>query len=164
MAPSVHIPDVVKPPQSTILLVDDDPAIRQILCQLLEEENYITFTAANGMEALEVASRTKPDLVLLDLNMPVMDGRETFAQLTRINPLLPIILISGQPNQTFPTTARGAGVMLEKPLDFVKLFETIRTLLIERPDMQMARLTGQPTIFSKIPPLQNPTDRHTNPG
>ena len=64
-----------------ILLVDDDAAIRQILMRLLTEEDYLVLTAANGVEALVLAESAKFDLVLLDLNMPVKDGWETFEQL-----------------------------------------------------------------------------------
>jgi CheY-like chemotaxis protein len=63
------------------MLVDDDPAIRQILLRLLEENDYLVLTAANGVEAIEVATAAKPDLVLLDLNMPIKDGWKTFKQL-----------------------------------------------------------------------------------
>jgi len=66
-----------------ILLVDDDPAIRQILLRLLAEEGYLVLTAGNGVEALELANEIKFDLVLLDLNMPVKDGWETFGQMSK---------------------------------------------------------------------------------
>jgi putative two-component system response regulator len=71
----------VKPATRKIMLVDDDPAIRQILLRLLEENDYLVLTAANGVEAIEVATAAKPDLVLLDLNMPIKDGWKTFKQL-----------------------------------------------------------------------------------
>src|SRR5271163_3938844 len=100
-------PKSVKPRKSKLLLVDDDPAIRQILLRLLEEEDYLVLTAANGAEALEFVHAAKFDLVLLDLNMPVKDGWETFEQLSAKNPLLPIILITARPNQFFPALASG---------------------------------------------------------
>src|SRR5580704_11435746 len=94
-----------------ILLVDDDPAIRQILVRLLSEENYTVLTAANGVEALATNSSVKFDLVLLDLNMPVKNGWETFEQLSAQNPLLPIILITARPHQFIPALAAGAGAL-----------------------------------------------------
>jgi CheY-like chemotaxis protein len=138
--------------KSRILLVDDDPAIRQILLRLLEEEDYLVLTAANGAEALEFAKSTRFDLVLLDLNMPVKDGWETFEQLSTSNPLLPIILITARPNQFFPALASGVGALLEKPLDFVKLFHTIRDLLEEPLEFRRARIYGEPSNFHYIPP------------
>ena len=135
-----------------ILLVDDDPAIRQILVRLLADENYVVLTAANGVEALALTASAKFDLVLLDLNMPVKNGWETFEQMSAQDPLLPVILITARPNQFFPALASGAGALLEKPLDFTKLFRTIRDLLAESDEIRLARLTGRSAAFSYVPP------------
>jgi two-component system response regulator MprA len=147
----------VRSPKKKIMLVDDDPAIRQILVRLLEEEDYMVLTAANGVEALALNDATKVDLVLLDLNMPVKGGWETFEQLTAKNPLLPIILITARPNQLFPALASGVGALLEKPLDFVKLFDSIRTLLEETPEARLARMAGHSSSFRYIPPIPGAT-------
>jgi DNA-binding response OmpR family regulator len=145
-----------KPKKGKILLVDDDLAIRQILARLLEDEDYFVLTAADGAEALKLAAATKFDLAMLDLNMPVKNGWETFEQLSEKNPLMPIILITARPNQFFPALASGVGALLEKPLDFVKLFDAIRNLLLEPEEVRMARVAGQPTPFSHVPPKINP--------
>jgi len=134
-----------------ILLADDDPGIRQILVRLLSEENYLVLTAANGVEALTVTGTVKVDLVLLDLNMPVKDGWETFEQLSAGNPLLPVILITARANQFFPALASGVGALLEKPLDFAKLLQTIHDLLAESNEMRLARLAGRSAAFSYVP-------------
>ena len=144
-----------------ILLVDDDPAIRQILMRLLMDEEYYVLTAANGVEALVLAESINFDLVVLDLNMPVKDGWETFEQLSTKDPLLPFILITARPNQFFPAMASGVGALLEKPLDFVKLFDTIRNLLEESAEVRMARIAGQPSMFRYVPPKGEPA-RKTN--
>jgi CheY-like chemotaxis protein len=152
MPAPVAKPKAMKPAKQKILLVDDDPAIRQILLRLLAEEDYIVLTAANGVEALELVNVTKFDLVLLDLNMPVKNGWETFEQLSTKNPLLPVILITARSNQFFPALASGVGALLEKPLDFVKLFHTIQTLLKESAEARLARCMGRPAAFHYIPP------------
>jgi DNA-binding response OmpR family regulator len=152
MPAPVTPPKDVKPAKSRILLVDDDPAIRQILRRLLGEEDYLVLTAANGVEALELDRATQFDLVLLDLNMPMKDGWETFKQLSMQHPLLPIIVITARPNQFFPALASGVGALLEKPLDFTKLFDTIRALLEEPADVRLARYRGRPAVFNYIPP------------
>lgn len=144
-----------------ILLVDDDPAIRQILVRLLAEENYLVLTAANGLEALALTGSTTFDLVLLDLNMPVQDGWETFEQLSSRNPLMPIILITARPNQFYPALTSGAGALLEKPLDFTKLFHTINDLLEETEEMRLARLTGRSAAFSYVPSIPGGRERKT---
>ena len=152
MPAPVTPPKAAKPAKGKILLVDDDPAIRQILRRLLGEEDYLVLTAANGVEALELDRATKFDLVLLDLNMPMKDGWETFKQLSTQHPLLPIIVITARPNQFFPALASGVGALLEKPLDFAKLFDTIRVLLEEPAEVRMARYQGRPSVFNYIPP------------
>jgi CheY-like chemotaxis protein len=135
-----------------ILLVDDDPAIRRVLTRLLAEEDYTALPAANGVEALELAAATKFDLVLLDLNMPLKDGWETFQQLVSQNPLLPIIVITARANQLFPALASGVGALLEKPLDFTRLFLTIHNLLEEPLAVRLARITGHEQEFRYVPP------------
>jgi DNA-binding response OmpR family regulator len=135
-----------------LLLVDDDPAIRQIVMRLLTEEGYSVLTAVNGVEALVQVASMKFDLVVLDLNLPIKDGWGTLEQLTTENPLLPIILITARPNQFFPALAAGVGALLEKPLDFVKFFDTIRALLEERPEQRQARISGRPAQFHYGPP------------
>ena len=145
-----------KPAKIKILLTDDDPAIRQILLRLLTEEGYSVVTATNGVEALELARVTKFDIALLDLNMPVKDGWETFEQLSTRQPMLPIILITARPNQLFPALASGVVALLEKPLDLTKLFLTIHNFLEEPLETRLARTTGRPAAFSYIPPKSDP--------
>jgi len=141
-----------KPAPAKILLTDDDPAIRHILHRLLSDEGYSVVTAANGVEALDMARVTKFDLALLDLNMPLKDGWETFEQLTNRQPALPIILITARPNQLFPALASGVVALLEKPLDLTKLFSTIHNLMEEPLETRLARSMGQAAVFSYVPP------------
>lgn len=135
-----------------ILLVDDDAAVRKILLRLLTEEGYSVLPAANGVEALEFTAAATFDLVLLDLNMPQKNGWETFEQLTSDNPLLPVIVITARPNQLFSALASGVGALLEKPLDFTRLLETIQDLLKEPAAARLARMAGRPSDFNYIPP------------
>ena len=144
---------------SKILLVDDDPAIRRILLRLLTEEGYNVIPAADGLKALDLAAVTRFDVVLLDLNMPGKSGWDTFEHLTAKDPLLPIIVITAKPNQLFPALASGVGALLEKPLDFVRLLQTIHELIKEPAEMRLARLAGQPSPFSYIPPREEKTGK-----
>src|SRR5690349_10678681 len=99
-----------------LLLVDDDPTVREMIGRVLIETGYLVLLAANGQEALSLAAATEVDLVLLDLNMPVKNGWDTFERLTNENPVLPIIIITARPNQLFPALASGVGALIEKPL------------------------------------------------
>jgi len=78
-----------------VLVVDDSPLIRQVLCHMLEEEPEIEVagTAVNGKEALDKVAVLKPDVVTLDIEMPVMNGLETLAKLMETAPL-PVIMVS----------------------------------------------------------------------
>jgi CheY-like chemotaxis protein len=135
-----------------ILLVDDDPAIRKMLGLLLTGEGYTVLLAVNGGDSIEVVRTTEIDLVLLDLNMPGMDGWQTFEQLASENPMLPIVVITARPNQHFTALAAGIGALLEKPLDLPKLFLTIRDLLDEPDEIRLARVAGRPSEFHYVPP------------
>jgi chemotaxis response regulator CheB len=80
----------------TILVADDSPLMRKILCEIFEaEEDYdICAEATNGQEAIDLALKHRPELIILDLSMPVMNGVEASRELKRILPTVPIILFS----------------------------------------------------------------------
>jgi CheY-like chemotaxis protein len=141
-----------KPAKRKILLADDDPAMRQVLRRLLSEENFLVLTASDGAKALELVNLTRFDLVLLDLKAQAEEGWEIFGQLSAQNPLLPVVLITDHPNQFFHAVASGIGALLEKPLNFTRLFHTIHNLLQEPAEERLARFMGQPAAFHHIPP------------
>ena len=130
-----------------ILLVDDDAVVRGSLSDVLATEGYQIVPAANGQEAIELAGSRQFDLVLLDLNMPVKNGWDTFEQLTREHPLLPIIIVTARPNQLFTAAGAGVGALLEKPLDIPTLLRVTRRLLAESAETRLARLAGRETEF-----------------
>jgi DNA-binding NarL/FixJ family response regulator len=80
----------------TILVADDNPLMRKMLCEIFEaEEDYdICAEASNGREAIDLALKHRPELIILDLSMPVMNGVEASRELKRILPTVPIILFS----------------------------------------------------------------------
>lgn len=137
--------------RKTILLVDDEYSVREMLGRVLVSENYSVLPAENGEEALRLAAGAHVDLVLLDLNMPVRGGWDTFERLTTNNPLLPVIIVTARPNQLFTAAAAGAGALLEKPLDFPHLLQTIRDLLAEPAEARLARMTGHAAAFHYQP-------------
>ena len=80
-----------------ILLVDDEEGIQLLYREEFEEEGFEVTTAYNGAEALEQFSQELPDLVILDINMPGMNGIEVLRRMKEINPNLPVILSSAYP-------------------------------------------------------------------
>jgi DNA-binding response OmpR family regulator len=130
-----------------ILVVDDDPTVRDSLNDVLLAEGYFVIPAENGKQALEVASKSPVDLVLLDLNMPVKDGWGTFERLTAEHPFVPVIIVTARPNQLFTSISAGAGALLEKPMDIPTLLRTMERLLAESDEQRRARLAGKEAEF-----------------
>ena len=130
-----------------ILLVDDDLNVRESLNEVLVSEGYFVISAENGQRAIEFASQSAVDLVLLDLNMPVKNGWDTFEQLSREHPLIPIIIATVRPNQLFTAFSAGVGALLEKPMDIPILLRTVEKLLTESAKQRLARLAGESSEF-----------------
>jgi DNA-binding response OmpR family regulator len=82
---------------ATVLVVDDDREIRSALADILRDEGYVVREACDGMEALESIAVAKPDLLLLDLMMPVMNGWEVLQSLRRSGGDLPVVVLSAVP-------------------------------------------------------------------
>jgi DNA-binding response OmpR family regulator len=136
----------VKPAENRILVVDDDSSVREMLARVLIGEGYLVSTAADGTSALEIAASTKIDLVLLDLTMPGQSGWDTFEKLSTKNPLLPVIIVTARANQLFTAMGAGVGALLEKPLHFPKLLQTIEQLLAEPAESRLARMAGDRSV------------------
>ena len=139
------------PPGKRILLVDDDPTVRDSLNDVLVAEGYFVIPAENGQQALDFVSKSLVDLVLLDLNMPVKNGWDTFERLTAEHSLIPIIIVTARPNQLFTAVSAGAGALLEKPMDIPTLLRTMEKLLAETAEQRLARLAGKKTAFHYRP-------------
>ena len=133
---------------STILLVDDDVSVRQSIARLLDAEDFRVLSAANGNEALSILQTQAIDLILLDLNLPIRDGREVL-KVIKEDPALNDI--TARPNQLFPALAAGAAALMEKPLDFAKLLRTIRDLIAEPESVRCARTAGKSAQFHYLP-------------
>jgi DNA-binding response OmpR family regulator len=141
-----------RPAKPKILLVDDDPAMCRVLFRLLAEEDFLVLTAANGGEALELAGITKFDLVLLDLKTQAEDEWRIYGRLSAQHPLLPVILITDRSNPYFRAVAPGVDGLLERPLNFTKLFHTIRNLLAEPAEKRLTCVTERLVMFNDLPP------------
>jgi len=124
-----------------ILLADDDAAIRQMLGQVLLSEQYEVVFAATGREAAAKFTTYLPDLVLLDLDMPDGDGWDAFDLMYSTHPLVPVIIITAMSRQYKRATELGVDALMEKPLDFPLLLQTIRTYLAESEKERIHRLT-----------------------
>ncbi len=115
----------------TILAVDDEATILQSLSGILSDEGFEVLTASNGYEALKIIEQESPDLVLLDIWMPGIDGIETLQEIKRTNPFLQVIIISGHGTieTAVKATKLGAYDFIEKPLSIEKVIVTINNAL-----------------------------------
>ena len=111
--------------------MDDERSIRESLSKILGAENYEVVLAENGHEAIEKHGAQRIDLLILDLNMPVKNGWDTLDWLVKIDPVLPVVIITGRSNQRALAEAAGADALMEKPLDVPLLLQTIRELMDE---------------------------------
>ena len=115
-----------------ILIVDDEADLRQALAGLLRDEGYSVATACDGERALAMVVTTPPDVILLDMQMPVMDGPAFATAYHRLaGPHAPIVVCSTLPNDAVgPLLA--AAPYLRKPFDIDRLLVVLATLLAER--------------------------------
>lgn len=116
-----------------LLIVDDHPETRSIIGRVLEQQGYQVVSAANGAEGLKLADQEKPDLVLLDFMMPIMDGRETCQRLRQRPEMakVPIIMFTAvdDPQQKLSVFDAGADDYLNKPTEPAELVDRVKTLL-----------------------------------
>ena len=117
--------------QEVLLLVDDEQAIREIGSKLLEAAGYRTLTAVCGEEALEIYQKEKVDLVLLDLDMPGMGGRECMARLFEMDREAKVVVASGHAlaQDEIPDGSKGIINYVAKPYRRVELLRAVRNAL-----------------------------------
>ncbi|MBT8371446.1 MAG: sigma-54 dependent transcriptional regulator [Deltaproteobacteria bacterium] len=115
----------------SILIVDDEPSILQTLGGLLTDEGFEVITALNGYEALKVIDVESPDLVLLDIWMPGIDGIETLKEIKKENPNIQVIIVTGHGTieTAVKATKLGAFDLIEKPLSIDKVILSINNAL-----------------------------------
>ena len=121
-------------PKSRILVIDDEAAIRDSLRMTLEYEGYEFIGASTGQEGLALAERDAPDLVLLDVKMPGMDGLEVLDRLHAMNEALPVVVVSGHGSisTAVDATKKGAFDFIEKPFASERVLVSLRNALDQR--------------------------------
>jgi DNA-binding response OmpR family regulator len=119
----------------SLLLVDDEPEVVDLLRDFLEEQGYSVMSALNGRDALVLASLTRPDVVLLDIRMPDMQGPEVLRALQARDASIPVVMVSGTDDEDLARDLLRAGAFdyVRKPF----LFEHLDTVV------RMAALVGR---------------------
>jgi CheY-like chemotaxis protein len=132
---SLIIEDFMESSTAKILVVDDSTTNRELVCQILSFEGYLTEEASNGSEAIEMLNHERFDLVISDIEMPVMNGIE-MAREMRLSKLpsvssLPFILMSGNAASYIKEIEALANYFLPKPFRIEDLLSTVKKALGE---------------------------------
>lgn len=111
-----------------VLIVDDQFGIRILLSEVLQKEGYQTFQAANGVQALEITRKDPPDLVLLDMKIPGMDGIEILKRMKKIDPDIRVIIMTayGELDTIQESKDLGALAHFAKPFDIDDIRKAVR--------------------------------------
>ncbi len=116
--------------QSKILVADDCRTVRAVVCKTLSEAGYDVTLASDGQEAVQFARRDRPDLVILDLQMPVVDGYTACAEILALEDRpLPIILLTNDTANHLAALGSELGAYLHKPVTETQLLSTVGNLL-----------------------------------
>lgn len=119
--------------KTKILVIDDEPNIVQTLKDRLEMNEYTVFTACNGQEGLSVAEQELPDLILMDVIMPIMDGHEALENLRQHDwgKNISVIMLTARSQVQDISRAKACGIedYIIKPFDLSELLEKIESIL-----------------------------------
>jgi CheY-like chemotaxis protein len=117
--------------KGSILIIDDEADIRDVLKELFEQNNYAVCLADNGVKAVALVEKEKYDLAIIDLCMPVIDGLETTRKIKAACPDIHVFMMSANPYKVSRKEIRksGAVALFDKPLDFDLILNTISKYL-----------------------------------
>jgi len=132
---------------NTILIIDDDDQLRKSFEKLLSEEGYEAYGAASGEQGLSLINERMPDLVILDMRLPGMNGLETFQAIHDIEPKLPVIIMTayGTTETAIEATKMGAFDYILKPFDIPEMLSVIGEAL------EAGRFMRSPVDMNAVP-------------
>jgi CheY-like chemotaxis protein len=130
------------PKDKTILVVDDETDIRTVVGELLTSHGYKVVQAKDGAEALMLLSKSRFDLMVLDIMMPKMDGYQVMNALKSINPELPVVMLTSKAEQpdVWKGYVKGCHYYMTKPFRVDTLIRAVNYLLTNLSDPQRAEL------------------------
>jgi DNA-binding NtrC family response regulator len=116
---------------SKILVIDDEPSIRDLLDTLLRRKGYVVVLAESGRKGLELFRREHPDVIILDMKMPGMDGLTVLQEIHRLDPRQPVIILTGAGTAEMEQQVRALGVteFVEKEFSLDHLGDALKRLL-----------------------------------
>ena len=114
---------------ASLLIVDDDPNIRAFLEDAFSDEGFHVRTARHGAEALALVAQEQPGVVLLDLNMPIMDGWTCCTRLKELDADLPVVIMTAGQQADAEARTLGARASLAKPFELDEALATVERVL-----------------------------------
>ncbi len=132
------LPDSVEMPALSILVIDDEPSVRETLAEMLEVMGHSVLLAASGQAALQTLAGKSCDLVFTDLAMPEMDGWETAREIRKRWPEMSVVLVTGYGTGTQPPKGEDNLVngIIGKPFDFAQISQTIMSVVGNQPALE----------------------------
>ena len=139
----------------TLLIVDDESHVRYSLEKYLRSETLNVICAASGKEAIETTRKQRPDVVVLDVRLPDMSGLEVFDRIRRIDPRLPVVIITAHATTEIAIEAmkQGAFEYLPKPVDLHQLREVVGQAV------HSSALSRVPAVFNQEGSTETDVDR-----
>ncbi len=133
-----------------ILIVDDEHAICQVFSDLLQQQGYTTKTAANGEDAIVLVEQNRPDLILLDYQMPGMTGLETLQAIKQIDKNIPVVIMTayGTMETTMTAMRLGAHDFLSKPVELNQIRSLVKRILDEASAKKIQPVSQSPQLNS----------------
>jgi len=163
---SFTIPKCQTPASQNVLVVDDDPQAIELVCARLEPEHYHVTSAASGREALEQMHRQLPDVVLMDLQMPGLDGADTLKEIRKAWGAIPVILHTSYPEseQIMRALQESPFTVLAKPYDARRLLEAVRAAVASQEPRRGKGNPARPLVSAReLQPSPGPAAEPLDP-
>jgi len=118
-------------PKKKVLVIDDDELMLAALSSMLDRDNRFVYSTADGPRGIEICESEKPDLVLLDVGLPTMNGLDVLVELQRVHPRAKVVIVTGyaSPQLEQEAMAKGAYAFFAKGSEIGGLLETIQVVL-----------------------------------
>jgi CheY-like chemotaxis protein len=147
---------------ATVLIADDDPDMLDLLSTLLAEEGFQTVAVSDSVTALHIIHTRRPTLAIIDLALPVMDGRELIERLRQEpGPPLPVIAMTTAPFPDLSEEPLEVDAYLTKPFDLEELLEHVTYLASQQQEMLPSHADGHLSLIS-VRPGHTDTPQTTN--
>jgi two-component system, sensor histidine kinase and response regulator len=146
----MHRKQLANQPRKRVLVVEDDAWIRWFMCDVLSDEGYEVFEAADGRTAIRLVDESPPHVILLDIAMPGVTGVEVLRHLRsrRRTRMLPVVVVSAYPRVLTPQDEATVAGIISKPLRIETLLAAVRQVLQpEVLELDPAQLVAMPSLI-----------------